>query len=303
MTHLPKVIIIGANGFLGVKCLPFFKNNFEVVAADIERSCLPPGVRYVQLDLTKPAQVQDVLDREAPDLVLLLAAMTDVDKCEGYPDLAFTINRDGAQTVAHSCQALGARLIFISTDFVFDGQKKGKYLEEDAPNPISVYGRSKLEAERAILESGCKALICRTAVLYGWPLPIQRDNFASWLAKSLRAGQKVRIVTTQYNTPTFADNLAECLSKMTRFSGTQVYHTVGSTGLSRYAFASQLAEAFGVPPTLIEAIDSFPQKAQRPPYACLSNQKATRDFSVHFETVEESLIRMKKDIGKFSLLK
>ncbi len=291
---MPKVAIIGANGFLGVKCLPFFRKDFEIVAADIEKSCLPSDVDYVHLDLTKPAEVREVLNRETPDLVLLLAAMTDVDKCEVYPDLAFAINRDGPIIVAQTCQKIGARLIFISTDFVFDGQKKGKYLESDLPNPISTYGRSKLEAEQAILHANFDALICRTAVLYGWPLPAQRDNFASWVVKSFRDKKKVRIVTTQYNTPTYADNLAECLSKMIHFSGTRIYHTVGSTGLSRHAFATKLADTFGFSHDLIEPIESFPQKAQRPPFACLSNEMVTRDFSVHFTTVDESCKTMKK---------
>lgn len=300
---MDKVVFIGANGFLGVKCLPFFKKKYQIVAADIECSCLPPEIEYSHFDLTKPDEVQAILTREAPELVLLLAAMTDVDKCEIHPNIAFAVNRDGPRNVANVCHAIGARLIFISTDFIFDGQKRGKYLEEDIPNPISIYGRSKLEAEQAIFHSGCDALICRTAVLYGWPLPAQRDNYASWLVKSLGAGQKVRIVTSQYNTPTFADNLAECLSQMTRFTGTHVYHTVGSTGLSRFAFATRLAQIFGFSPDLIEAIDSFPQKAQRPPYACLSNEKASRDFSVHFASVEEGLTAMKKYSEKINLLK
>ncbi len=291
-------MIIGANGFLGCKCLSFFKNKYDIVAADVEDSSLPKNIRFIHLDLTKSLEIQDVLTRESPDLVLLLAAMTDVDKCEMYPDAAFAVNRDGPNHVAKVCRRLGARLIFISTDFVFDGRKKGKYIEADAPNPIGIYGRSKLEAEQAIFQSGCDALICRTAVLYGWPLPTQRDNFASWLIKSLKANQKVRIVTSQYNTPTFADNLAKCLSQMTRFTRTHIYHTVGSTGLSRYEFAIKLAQIFGFSSDLIEPIESFPQKAQRPPYACLSNEQASRDFSVHFATVEEGLEAMKRDLAK-----
>ena len=289
-----KTLIIGANGFLGCICLQFFNKNYEVVAADIENTCLPLNTKFVHFDLTKLTNIREVLNRETPELVVLLAAMTDVDKCELYPKMAFAVNRDGPQIVAQVCHAIGARLIFISTDFVFDGQKRGKYLESDAPNPISIYGRSKLEAEQAILQAGCDVLICRTAVLYGWPLPAQRDNFASWLVKSLSAGQRVRIVSSQYNTPTFADNLAECLSKMTRFSGSQIYHTVGSTGLSRYTFAMKLTGIFDFPPDLVESIETFPQKAQRPPYACLSNEKAAQDFSIHFATVEEGLMAMKK---------
>ncbi len=291
-------MIIGANGFLGVKCLSLFKNRYEIIAADIEQSCLPSDIKHVPLDLIKTEEVREVLNREAPDLVLLLAAMTDVDKCEVVPDLAFAINRDGPKCVAQACHELGARLIFISTDFVFDGQKKGKYVETDPPNPISIYGRSKLEAEQAVLQANCDALICRTAVLYGWPLPAQRDNFASWLVKSFQDKKRVKIVTSQFNTPTFADNLAECLSKMTHFTGTHIYHTVGSSGLSRHSFATKLAKTFGFSPNLIEAIESFPQKAQRPLYACLSNEKASRDFSLHFSTVEEGFLTMKKAMVK-----
>ncbi|MHA1733717.1 MAG: dTDP-4-dehydrorhamnose reductase [Promethearchaeota archaeon] len=288
-----RVCVVGANGFLGLKFLERYQDEFDLVACDLDGSFVPGRVPFEQLDLTKPAEVSSVLEGVNPDVVLLTAAMTDVDGCERNPELAFQVNRDGPAAVARACRKLNARLVFLSTDFVFDGEKGEQYVEEDVPNPVSVYGRTKLEAEEAIRDSGCDALVCRTSVLYGWQHPGQNQNFASWLVSKLGGGETVRIVTTQYNTPTFGDNLAECLGRMVNFTGQHTYHTVGSSCVSRYEFALELAGAFGFPRENVVPIDEFPQDARRPAYGCLSNAKASRDFGVHFSTVLEGFEAMR----------
>jgi len=290
---LEKVCVIGANGFLGRKCLFSFQDNFTVVAADIAKTCIPNGVPFELIDITNPESVERVLSRIQPDIVLLTAAMTDVDGCEEQSERAFVINCEGPRNIAKMCCQIGARLIFISTDFVFDGTKSTPYTEDDNPNPISQYGLSKLYGEKAILDEACDALICRTSVLYGLPQVTQRDNFATWLLKRLEGGESTKIVTTQWNTPTFADNFAECLSSLTEFSGFDVFHTVGGTCLSRYSFALDIARAFNFSEDLIDPIESFPQKARRPLNGCLANQKASQFFGLHFATVTDSLETIK----------
>lgn len=286
---MEKTCIIGANGFLGRKCLDSFAPVSTVVAADIANTCIPKNVPFQPIDITKLKSVRKILTREHPDLVLLTAAMTDVDGCEDFPEKAFAINRDGPKYVSQICKEIEARLIHISTDFVFDGEKTTPYVEMDDPRPISQYGVSKLQGEQEIRDSGCQAIICRTSVLYGIPYPTQRDNFVTWLLKRLEMGEPTQIVTTQRNTPTFGDNLAECLAQMKEFSGFEIFHTVGGSCLNRYDFAGQIVDIFGFSADLIEPIESFTQKASRPANGCLSNIKASEAFSVHFATTEESL--------------
>lgn len=292
---MKKICIIGANGFLGLKCVQRFHEQFSVLAADISNSCIPTGTSFQKMDLTQSESVHEVLGAFGPDIILLTAAMTNVDGCEDMPEKACAINRDGPKAVAEYCQEAGARLIFISTDFVFDGATEDPYMETAAPHPLGVYGKSKLEAEQAIHATGIDALVCRTSVLYGWHHPAQRDNYVTWLVKQLQAGKPVKIVTSQFNTPTYCPNLAESLARMTEFSGFHVLHTVGSTCLNRYEFALRVADIFEFDQNLISPVDSFPQKAQRPPFGCLNNTKVHEMFDVRFWSVDEALREMKAE--------
>ena len=216
--NLKKILIIGANGFLGSNIIQLGKTksirelNYQILAADIENSIIPPDVTFYHIDITNPQDTIKKIEVIAPDVILLTAAMTNVDQNEVDKELATSINTEGPKNVLEGCKKTNSKLIFISTDFVFDGiSKQGNYTENDTPNPISHYAKTKYNAEIAIINSDIEYAICRTAVLYGWNK--EKQNFITWIINKLQKEEPIQIVTDQYNSPTFVKNLAEILLK------------------------------------------------------------------------------------------
>ena len=182
------------------------------------------------------------------------------------------VNTDGAKNVIKACESIDAKLIFMSTDFVFDGTKtEGLYRENDAPNPLNHYGKTKYNAELLLSNSEIDYLICRTAVLYGWNT--LRPNFITWILDNLQQNKPISIVSDQINSPTFVRNLAEILLKLIEKNATGIYHTTGDCALSRYEMALKCTEIFNYNDRLIKRIDSLKQKALRPKNAGLDISK------------------------------
>ena len=165
--------------------------------------------------MSDSAEVQKVLSDFSPELVLLPAAMTHVDNCERSPTLAWEVNAEGAMNVALTCRALGAKLLYVSTDYVFNGLKGTKYYEFETPDPVSVYGQTKLEGERVVLDADKHNLVCRVSVLYGWNR--RKDNFVTWMIKEMREGREVKLFDDQYVSPTYAPHCARAAAEADPF--------------------------------------------------------------------------------------
>lgn len=261
-----RIALTGATGQLGLA--------FQAIAVGHDVVALSRRSDAAHhLDLADPATVTGAIQACRPDWVVHAAAMTDVDGCERDSALAHRINAVGTQAVARAAAGCGARLVVVSTDYVFDG-KKGEYAEDDAPNPLSAYGRSKLEGERLALAAVPNAIVARTSVLFG---PHKR-NFILWLLGELRAGRPVRIVSDQRVTPTLSHDLAEQILALMTAGATGVYHTAGATPLSRLDAARQVAARFGLPTNLITPIrsDELSWVAPRPRDATLNTAKVSR---------------------------
>jgi dTDP-4-dehydrorhamnose reductase len=189
----------------------------------------------------------------APDAVVHLAAMTDVDGCERNPDTAFRVNRDGAGHIAEACAACGAHMTMLSTDYVFDGHS-GPYRESDEPNPVNVYGRSKLEGERAAMSALDRLAVVRISVPFGRRVSGEAHNFVSMLDQRLSAGQTVRAVTDQYTTPCWMDELAGLVWTAVRDGIRGIVHYGSSDRISRYDMALVLARERGYNERLVEPV-------------------------------------------------
>jgi dTDP-4-dehydrorhamnose reductase len=286
-----RILVIGANGFLGLKILQYSKKyakEDQFYGADIDTNLIPDSFPRSKLDITNQSQIEVILDRVNPNLVILTAAMTDVDACEDFKDKAYAINSLGPKYIAEKLQNMGSKLIFISTDFIFDGNKS-LYVETDTPNPISYYGLTKLKAEEFIIKSGVEYCICRTSVLFGWPYPGQRDNFFSWAYKKLKLNTSLSIVSTQFNSPTLCDDLAICLLKLRTQVNNEIFHTCGSERIDRYSFVKRIAENFQFNPSLVKKTDSFPQKAIRPKDSSMDNAKIHEKIGISFKNIDKSL--------------
>jgi dTDP-4-dehydrorhamnose reductase len=293
---LDTLLVIGASGLLGSKI--FYQSAGKYKARG---TCNPeadgcPSVRLDALDIGSKEDVDRLFEKIRPNAVILTAAMTNVDACETNPTLANRINASGPGLVARACKKHGARLIHVSTDYVFDGSKKRKYTEEDIARPISVYGASKLSGERAVLSSLDSALVARTAVLYGWSPLEQRDNFVTWILKKLRAGQKATLFKDQRISPTFADDLAGALLDLLKTDASGVYHVSGPDCLDRVQCGNAIADVWGLDRGLVVPVASSTVSlpAKRPPNSCLDTSKLEKLLNRKMLSFEQGLRTMKE---------
>ena len=262
------VLITGAGGQLGRELQAVAPSDREIAAYD-----------SAALDVTRPELVRDVLDRERPAIVINLAAYTAVDRAESEPAAAAAVNAAGAARVAEGARRVGARLLHVSTDMVFDGARGRPYAPEDRPNPVNAYGRTKLEGESEVARiSGGQALIVRTAWLYS----ASGHNFVQTMLRLMQGTTEVGVVGDQVGTPTWSRSLAEALWAALAAPGMiGVHHWVDGGVASRYDFAVAVQEEALALGLLDHAVSirplrtaQFPTPARRPGY-CVLDSAAT----------------------------
>ncbi|MGZ7117065.1 MAG: dTDP-4-dehydrorhamnose reductase [Methanobacterium sp.] len=281
------IFVTGGSGLLGSK---FTRDYFNY---DIIRTFnANPENKCISLNITDEKDTLNKIRSANPDLVIHSAALTNVDYCEDHRREAFEINVKGTQNIVKACEKVGSKLIYVSTDFVFDGEK-GMYEERDKTNPLGYYALTKLQGEESVQNSVLDYAITRVSVLYGWH---RRSNFVTWVIDELNAGNEINVVTDQYNSPTLADNVAEAIIKIFEKDKEGVYHTSGSERINRFDFAKNIAEVFNLDKGLINPIKSnkFVQKAKRPKDSSLCVEKAEKDLKMKMFNTLEGLNEMKK---------
>lgn len=250
-----KVMIIGATGLLG-KALTRAWDSDEVV-----------GVGSRDVDIREADQVREVINRESPQWIVLSAAYTDVDGCEGNPELAFAVNRDGPVNVALAAKAVGSKLLFISSDYVFDGRKTFAYETNDARNPQSVYGRSKCEAEDRLLQTLPESCIARTSWLFG----VGGKCFPDTILKLAASRQVIDVVDDQRGCPTYSLDLANAIIDLCRKRASGIVHVTNQGSCSWFEFAHQIVSAAGLGTEVRPASSlQMARPAPRPAYSVLS---------------------------------
>jgi dTDP-4-dehydrorhamnose reductase len=297
-----RVLIIGSNGLLGQKVAELLirGSNYEITLGSVE----PAPVRalvsaeYAQVDITVRKEVRDLVSSCSPDVIINCAAMTNVDACETDRELAWKINVGGVENLADAARKNAIHVIHVSSDYIFDG-KSGPYAEDDRPEPISYYGKTKLASENALRTSEVPFFIARTMVLYGYA-PGVKANFALWLIRSLRDRQQVRIVSDQLGNPTLVDDLAFGLIQAMEARRTGIYHMAGREIMSRYDFAVHTAKAFGLDPLLIQPIETaqLKQPAARPLKSGLITLKAEVELGFRPSTVDQGLRILKTQLQR-----
>lgn len=264
-----KILITGANGQLGQKLiLNCLEQNIDFLAtANSEKRFLScPDEVFEVMDITNVSQVKKVVKQYKPTHIINAAAMTNVDLCEEQKELCYAINRDGVKNLLEAAIEENAHLIQISTDFIFDG-KKECYSEEDEPNPLGVYGKSKWEGEKVLNENGYpKISILRTSILYGQGENLKKPNLFVWAMNELRKGNTLNIVNDQFRTPTYVDDLARACLLVIDKNAYGVYNISGEKRASMYDFILDVADYLKVSHQQINPISSeeLSQKAPRP---------------------------------------
>lgn len=281
-----KYIVTGGSGLLGERLATVVDKNDEIVLLHNSN----PTKNTIKCDITNQDEVNKLMNKENPDVIIHCAAMTNVDLCEDEIDLAYKINGDATGYLAKAANNVNAKIIYVSTDFVFDG-KKGYYSETDDVNPLGIYAKSKYDGEQQLQKYSDNWAIARVSVLYGWH---KRLNFTSWVINELRNNNPINIVTDQINSPTLADNAAEAMLEIAKQDKNGVFHTAGNNIISRYDFTKLIAEVFALDDNLINPItsDNFVQKAPRPENSSLNVNKIEKKLGFKMETAKESLERM-----------
>ncbi|OED30483.1 dTDP-4-dehydrorhamnose reductase [Methanosphaera sp. WGK6] len=281
-----KFFITGGSGLLGERLSAVADNDYELISSHN----VNPTENTIKCDITNKQEVEQVILKYEPDVIIHCAAMTNVDLCEDEIDKAYAINGNGTGNLAKAAEKIGAKIIYVSTDFVFDG-KNGYYKEEDSVNPLGIYAKSKYDGEIQLQQYSNNWAIARVSVLYGWH---NRPNFTTWVINQLRQNNPINIVTDQINSPTFADNAAEIMFEIAKQDKTGIFHTAGNDRISRYDFTKKIAEEFNLNEDLINPVTSeeFVQKAPRPMDSSLNVSKVEKELGIPMETCSESLRRM-----------
>jgi dTDP-4-dehydrorhamnose reductase len=294
-------LITGANGLLGSFLVPELTDyGHDVIATGKGKSRLPassgPGkLDYQVLDITDAMQVEEIIHTARPEVIIHAAALTQADYCETHMAECWDVNVTATRFIIEAAKKTGAFLIYVSTDFIFDG-KNGPYAETDQPAPVNYYGCSKMVAEKAVMESGLLWSIARTVLVYGNAASVARSNIISWAAEKLQKGEKIRVVNDQYRTPTFTGDLAKGIRMMAEKKAAGIFHLSGKDLLTPYDMAIATAEYLQLDKQLIEKVDAavFSQPAARPLKTGFNIEKARKVLGYEPISFSEGLLRVLK---------
>ena len=270
-----RVTLFGVSGLLGQELVQELK--VEQLTALSSKDA----------DLRDRARVQSVIRDSQPDWIILSAAYTDVDGCESNRELAFAVNCDGAVNVAKAAREAGSRLMFLSTDYVFDGTTRSPYETSDPRNPTSVYGESKARAEERLLEILPDVCIVRTSWLFGHG----GKCFPATILKLAATRPEISVVNDQRGSPTFTRDLAAAVVKLCRASACGIVHVTNSGDCTWYEFATEIVCSSGLPAAVkpVSTVE-FPRPARRPPYSVLS-PGSLHAYGIHMPPWQDSLNR------------
>ena len=283
-----KLLVLGGSGLIGHAIVKKSKNEFDVLTTYYRNSVAIDNVNsfecYFPNDLDK---LEEVVKKEKPDVIVNTIGYSNIDFCESNKNNTEMLHVETTERICNICESNDSKQIFLSSDYVFDGEKGG-YSENDIPNPVNFYGLSKLKAEQLILKSPINTVI-RTSVIYDWDY---RARFFNSVIKNLQNNQEFKATTDVYNSVTLLDNLVESIFKVIKLDQNGIFHVVDSTCMNRYEFAKIIAKKFQLDEKLIKTVsvqDDSKNIAKRPKNACLNNSKAKKELGLNFGTIEEGV--------------
>ncbi len=288
-----RTLIVGASGFVGGELMRTFGDDA------VGTYCSTPTAGLVSLDITDEAQVRDLVDRLRPARIVHSAAQPNVDRCESEVDESYRVNVLGTRNIATAAARVGARLVYFSTDYLFDGAA-GPYPPEASPSPVQVYGVHKLEAETAIRELLTNYVIVRVCGVYGYH-PSGKNFVMGLITKGARQ-EPMKVPSDQWGTPTFVDNLAEAVRELALSDYTGVAHPVGPDYLSRIDFARLGAEIFGFAPDFLRPVTTpeLGQPARRPLRGGVDNASTQAILRTRLAGARDGLTLMKRRMAEYS---
>lgn len=287
-----KILATGLSGLVGSRIQELLRDKYQ-----FEDLSLSTGV-----DITDSEKITSLITSSNASLVLHLAAKTDVNGCQkdmsqGTNGQAWKINVEGTKNVVNACERSGKKLIYISTDFVFDGKKEKPYGEEDTPNPINWYGQTKYEGEKLVASSSLLWVILRLA--YPYRANFQKKDFVRALIDGLKNGEKLSLIIDHIMTPTFIDDLSNVLDSIIENNLTGVFHAVGSQFVSPFEAGVIISDIFDFDKNLLQKTtrgEFFKNRAPRPFFLALKNDKI-RKLGIKMRSFEEGVLEVKKQLN------
>jgi dTDP-4-dehydrorhamnose reductase len=273
-----RVLVTGASGMVGGRLAQLLAGSFDIVAGHCQ-SPPPPGLASLAIDLESPSPLAAAFDRAQPDAVLHAAAYAFTDLCERDPEKARRVNVGGSEALARLCANRGLRLVAVSTDLVFPGDRAHSD-ETQVPAPVMTYGRTKLEGEEAVLGLCPRGVVARVPLIMGRGYG-PRGTASESIEWSLRAGRPLTLFTDQYRTPTDPESVATAFAALLRGEQGGRFHLGGPERLSRYELGLRVAAVRGLPTAGIAAVpqDNVPAPAPRPPDVSLDSSRARRELA------------------------
>jgi dTDP-4-dehydrorhamnose reductase len=285
---MKRLLVTGASGLLGINLALRESARRDLVGVTNSHSLVDEPFLSKPFNLAAPGAINRMLDEIQPGAVIHCAAMADIDACEKQPEKAALINNKVPGILAQACAVRNIRLVHLSTDAVFDGQR-GDYLETDTPNPLSVYARTKLDGEKAVMDACPKAVVARVN-FYGWSLTGKR-SLAEFFFNNLSEGKPVNGFTDVQFCPLFVNHLADLLIQLLDSGHSGLFHVVSPVSLSKYEFGCRIAEAFGLDDKLIHPVSVMDGglTAKRSPKLTLNTDKLKEALQIVLPGVEEGI--------------
>ena len=285
-----KIMIVGANGFTGRRILKRLVTHHSVMACSLHPDISSEeGYEFQTLDILNFDATDALLNAFQPNVIINASALSVVDYCEQHPEEAYAMNVSAVKHLAEYCQANPCRLIHLSTDFVFDGTAAEAYTELDTPTPVNYYGKTKRWSEEAIEQACNNYAIVRVEVVYGKPFDGQHGNIVHLVKNRLGNGQGIRVVSDQFRSPTWVEDIARAIESLLSDKYQGIYHICGGETLSVADIAFRTAKYFGLDSSLIQPVttEEMNEATPRPLFSPMSTEKAFREFGYQPSSLEE----------------
>ena len=283
-----KFLVTGSAGLVGQQVVKDLSKSHQVFSCYNESK--PEYGNSVKMDLKNREMISSILTEKKPDIVIHLGAMTGVDLCEKEKTSASEINTKATEIIAKECSKLNSFLVYVSTDYVFDGNL-GMYKEDDVTNPLGFYGKSKLEGEKVVQNFSTNWCIARTSTPFG--LHPTKKSFPMWVIENLQKQKQIDVLIDQFTSPTYIPNLSRMLIEISERHITGIVHAAGASKISRYQMASMISDKLNLDSTLLKqiSIDEMKWVAQRPKDSSLDVSRASSILNEKPQKIDQSLNR------------
>ncbi len=286
---MKKILIIGGSGFVSTNLIKYLPKDWEIFATYNSNRIKNEKLASFKIDLLEnPKEIIPIIQNTKPDYVLDTVSFPSVDFCEENHSIADKLHVDATKIISEISNKTNSKLLFLSTDAVFEGELNKKYLETDITKPVNYYGFTKLKAEKVVLSASKNNVVLRTAVIYGSSI---QSRFTNWVLSYLRGQKQIDPFIDQYNSPTLVDDLSQAIIKIFKNNISGLFHAAGPTCVNRYDFALMLAKEFALDSNLIKPVTSFEKKqnAPRPVSTCLNSSKLENQINFNFRDLKTGI--------------